>query len=210
VAGATIDHALWVRNLGLSLARGGDLASARTHLHQALDLFRAQEGADPMPHAICLIDLSELYLALGDRRQAKIYCQQALAGLKENGDPDNPFASRARDRALHAVLVAAIRHLTPGMLDKPDQLPADRRPIEELIEKISERASRIDKLEIDVKSELIARLDSWIRRSPQHYWWNANVSLMQGAEEASAKRASGRIVVAGAAAACGGSGCHAS
>ncbi|MEH2612960.1 hypothetical protein [Bradyrhizobium sp. AZCC 1693] len=80
------------------------------------------------------------------------------------------------------------------MLEKPDQLPTDRRPIEDLIEKISERASRIDKLEIDVKSELIARLDSWIRRSPQHYWWKANLSLMQSAEEASAKRASGRIV----------------
>lgn len=105
-----------------------------------------------------------------------------------------PFASRARDRALHAVLVAAVRHLTPSMLDKPDQLPADRKSIEDLIDRISERASRIDKLEIDVKSELVAKLDSWIRRSPQHYWWNANVSLMQGAEEASAKRASGRIV----------------
>jgi ATP-dependent helicase YprA (DUF1998 family) len=28
-----------------------------------------------------------------------------------------PFASRARDRALHAVLVALVRHLSPGMLD---------------------------------------------------------------------------------------------
>jgi hypothetical protein len=105
-----------------------------------------------------------------------------------------PFASRARDRALHAVLVAAIRHLIPNMLDRPDHLPADRTSIEALIEKISQRASRIDRLEIDVKSELFARLDSWTRRSPQHYWWNANVSLMQGAEEAAAKRASGRIV----------------
>ena len=30
-----------------------------------------------------------------------------------------PFASRARDRALHAALVAAVRHLVPGMLDSP-------------------------------------------------------------------------------------------
>lgn len=105
-----------------------------------------------------------------------------------------PFASRARDRALHAVLVAAIRHLIPNMRDKPTPLPADRTSIETLIEKISERARRIDSLEIDVKGELTARLDSWIRRLPQHYWWKSNVSLMQSAEEASAKRASGRIV----------------
>lgn len=105
-----------------------------------------------------------------------------------------PFASRARDRALHAVLVAAIRHLIPSMLDKPDPFPADRKPIENLIDRISERAKRIDELEVDVKAELIAKLDSWIRRSPQHYWWKANVSLLQSAEEASAKRASGRVV----------------
>ena len=30
-----------------------------------------------------------------------------------------PFASRARDRALHAVLVALVRHLVPGMVDRP-------------------------------------------------------------------------------------------
>ena len=30
-----------------------------------------------------------------------------------------PFASRARDRALHAVLVALMRYHAPGMLDSP-------------------------------------------------------------------------------------------
>lgn len=107
-----------------------------------------------------------------------------------------PFASRARDRALHAVLVALARHLVPGMLNSPvlddDVLDA----MKQLIDRVSERAARVDSLETDVRKELLDRLERWRRRAPQHYWnrISSKTSLLQGAEEAAARRASGRAV----------------
>jgi hypothetical protein len=106
-----------------------------------------------------------------------------------------PFASRARDRALHAVLVAVIRHIIPGMLPRPvlgdDAVAAAR----DLIDRIAERAARVDPRETAVADELRERLQKWLRRSPQEYWNRfAKDALLQGAEEAAAKRASGRNV----------------
>jgi hypothetical protein len=50
-------------------------------------------------------------------------------------------------------------------------------------------------LETAVGDELRERLQRWVRRSPQEYWNRfAKDSLLQGAEEAAAKRASGRNV----------------
>lgn len=104
-----------------------------------------------------------------------------------------PFASRARDRALHAVLVAVVRHILPVMLDSPvltdDAIDAAR----DAIARISERARRIDPLETDVRAELEQRLERWLRRAPAAYWdmRNEAASLLQGAEEAAAKKASG-------------------
>ncbi len=106
-----------------------------------------------------------------------------------------PFASRARDRALHAVLVAIVRHVVPGMLQSPalDDQAIDRA--RELIERVAARAARVDSMETDVRSELQDLLKKWIRRAPKEYW-NRFVkdTLLQGAEEAAAKRASGRSV----------------
>lgn len=105
-----------------------------------------------------------------------------------------PFASRARDRALHAVLVAVVRHLTPGMLEKPN-LDADAEEAAELlIDRIALRASRIDPLETDVRDELMERLRRWARRKPQFYWARPTQSLLQSAEEAAARRAAGRNI----------------
>ncbi len=106
-----------------------------------------------------------------------------------------PFASRARDRALHAVLVAVVRHLIPGMLSEPvlsDQAIIVAR---QLIKKVAERAARIDADETSVHSELNARLDTWIRRAPARYWETPGVrdSLMQSAEAAAARRAAGKL-----------------
>lgn len=106
-----------------------------------------------------------------------------------------PFASRARDRALHAVLVAVIRHLVAGRLNSPvlddDSIAAADR----LIVKVAERAQRVDPFETDVEDELRERLARWIRRAPKQYWSRyAKTSLLQSAEEAAALRASGRIV----------------
>ncbi|MCQ9617977.1 helicase-related protein [Paenalcaligenes niemegkensis] len=106
-----------------------------------------------------------------------------------------PFASRARDRALHAVLVAVIRHLVPGMLSAPVLNDEAIAAAEALIERISERAARVDKFETDVRAELQARLNRWIRRAPQHYWsFASSESLLQGAEQAAARRAAGRSI----------------
>jgi hypothetical protein len=105
-----------------------------------------------------------------------------------------PFASRARDRALHAVLVAVIRHLAPQMLQKPDLHPDAEDAAMDLIDSIAQRAARIDPLEIDVRDELQERLRRWLRRKPQQYWARPNQSLLQSAEDAAARRAAGRAI----------------
>ncbi|RYC30290.1 DNA/RNA helicase [Lichenibacterium minor] len=104
-----------------------------------------------------------------------------------------PFASRARDRALHAVLVAIIRHRIPGMLAAPAIDDAVRIQAEALIELVAQRARDIDPLETEVKKDLLDRLNRWIRLAPEFYWkTHSKGSLLQGAEEAAAKRAAGR------------------
>jgi hypothetical protein len=107
-----------------------------------------------------------------------------------------PFASRARDRALHAALVAAVRHLVPGMSGQSDvRLTDEKRDlVEELIGKIAARAERIDSEETEVRSELEELLDEWQARSPQKYWdeFRPSISLLQSAEKAAQKRALGR------------------
>ena len=105
-----------------------------------------------------------------------------------------PFASRARDRALHAVLVAVVRHLTPGMLERPELDDDAITAAEELIARIAARAARVDPLEVKVGEELRERLRRWIRRNPRHYWARSNESLLQSAEDAAARRASGRAI----------------
>lgn len=106
-----------------------------------------------------------------------------------------PFASRARDRALHAILVAIVRHLAAGMLDSPVLTDMAIDTAEELIQKISKRARNVDPLEPDVEAELRDRLAKWKRRAPQVYWNRMKKdTLLQSAEEAAAKRAAGRIV----------------
>jgi hypothetical protein len=105
-----------------------------------------------------------------------------------------PFASRARDRALHAVLVSLVRHLAPQMLDRPtlddDAIGAARN----LIEDIVQRASRIDPQETAVRSELERCLDTWEFRAPRSYWSRRiSGSLLQDAERAATLRAMGRM-----------------
>lgn len=107
-----------------------------------------------------------------------------------------PFASRARDRALHAALVAAVRHLIPGMTGQSDvRLTEERRElVEQLVHKIVLRAERIDSEETEVGAELEKLLNDWQARSPQKYWdeFRPATSLLQSAEKAAQKRALGR------------------
>ena len=105
-----------------------------------------------------------------------------------------PFASRARDRALHAVLVAVMRHTVQGLRSAPD-LTEDLRPqAEAIIDRIAQRAAVIDPFEADVRKELIYKLDAWLRMAPDEYWRKfAKRPLLQGAEEVAAKRAAGHL-----------------
>jgi ATP-dependent helicase YprA (DUF1998 family) len=105
-----------------------------------------------------------------------------------------PFASRARDRALHAALVAAVRHLVPGMLARPGFSDTALTKAEDLIDLIVERAKRIDPEEKDVRPELELRLARWSARAPAYYWqdYKDSQSLLQSAERAAWKKALGR------------------
>jgi hypothetical protein len=105
-----------------------------------------------------------------------------------------PFASRARDRALHAALVAVVRHLVPYMLDSPQMDDDAEDEAMALIDLIVERAKRIDPEETAVQAELERRLDIWRARSPEFYWsdFKGGISLLQSAERAAARRAAGR------------------
>lgn len=105
-----------------------------------------------------------------------------------------PFASRARDKALHAALVAAVRHLVPEMLDAPRMDDDAEDEAMEIIDRIVERATRIDPEERSVRDELERRLDAWRARSPEVYWsdFKGGKSLLQSAERAAARRAAGR------------------
>ncbi|NBD14038.1 helicase-related protein [Corallococcus silvisoli] len=105
-----------------------------------------------------------------------------------------PFASRARDRALHAVLVALVRHLVPDMLDRPDLTVADSAKLDAVIAELVGRAKDVDESEKNVEAELKDRLELWRTRAPQQYWNDRRPrqSLLQSAERAATMRALGR------------------
>ena len=97
VADRPLEHALWLRNLGMGLMNGGNLLEAGKSLNRALQICQANMNSDQLPHAICLIDLTELYLLVGERRQSRALCLRALAILEGMGlGPDNPITMKAR------------------------------------------------------------------------------------------------------------------
>lgn len=106
-----------------------------------------------------------------------------------------PFASRARDRALHAVLVTLVRHLVPGMLDNPKLDDKSMAAAKKIIEEITLRALAVDREETDVEAELQRLLDRWNLREPKHYWNQRapSSSLLQDAERAATLKALGRL-----------------
>lgn len=105
-----------------------------------------------------------------------------------------PFASRARDKALHAILVACVRHLIPELLDSPSEIYEHKDRVEEIIEFISHRAEIIDRDETDVRMELKNLLTDWIDNPPSEYWndFKSDRSLLQSAENVALERMIGR------------------
>jgi hypothetical protein len=106
-----------------------------------------------------------------------------------------PFASRARDRALHAVLVALIRYNAPGMIDRPELTAGAIEAAGPIIDYITERAHAVDPEEVSVRNELLNLLGQWEIRSPRSYWWSRQPgsSLLMDAEKAATLRALGRL-----------------
>ena len=106
-----------------------------------------------------------------------------------------PFAPRARDRALHAALVAAVRHLVPGMLESPAGSEDHEEEIMGLINNLVARAQRIDPEESEVRDELVMRYSQWEAMAPNHYWndFRPRNSLLQSAERHARDIALGRI-----------------
>lgn len=102
-----------------------------------------------------------------------------------------PFAPRARDRGLHAVLVSLIRHLIPEMLNGPNGFKAETcTKIETIVKSIIDRSNIIDKEETAIASELISLLKQWRDRNPVYYWRSNNPtqSLLQDAENTAVLR----------------------
>ena len=107
-----------------------------------------------------------------------------------------PFASRARDRALHAVLVALVRHTVPSMLTQPILDSDAEVAARTLIENITLRAKQIDPNETEVEAELLDYLAKWLTRNCSNYWndYKPRDSLLQSAERAATEKALGRNV----------------
>ena len=100
-----LTHALWLRNLGLSLSMAGELVEASASFHAALEICGPGEGPAWSPRLVCLLDLAEFYLHTKDAPQALRFCELALAMLEVAAMPANAFWDRAR-RCLERIKAA--------------------------------------------------------------------------------------------------------
>jgi len=110
-----------------------------------------------------------------------------------------PFASRARDRALHATLVLAARHLVPALSTSPKLDDESRAAVEALAERIVSRVAAVDSAEAaETKAELSEIIETWAVRSDSlsSFWVHSDASpeksLLMGAEEAFTRGRTGR------------------
>lgn len=98
-----------------------------------------------------------------------------------------PFASRAQDKALHAVLVALARHTVPALSKKPLLSDIDRAALEEIAGRIEARVMDVDRDEHALVSHKLKLLmDEWeSRRDLQAYWddFGKQISLLISAEQ---------------------------
>ena len=106
-----------------------------------------------------------------------------------------PFASRARDKALHSALVALARHLLPSFSD-PTLTPEKRIELEqEVLPVLRSRIRTIDERELAAaEKQLATLLDEWEDRGKLKSYWNDFAfrnSLLISAETAAARKTSG-------------------
>ena len=104
-----------------------------------------------------------------------------------------PFAPRARDRALHAALVALARHRVAGMLTNPVLTEQKRGVLELLVDSLVSRIRQVDPDEADdAAAELRRFMEIWQRRDDlREYWndWQHETALLLSAERAATIRA---------------------
>lgn len=102
-----------------------------------------------------------------------------------------PFAPRACDRALHAPLVAMIRHLASGMAS-PEGIADYEEQVEDLLEKLLARIARLDPSEEAPARRALGRfLDDWFDQPPQSYWSDYEPALLISAEKAAERGGQG-------------------
>ena len=98
-----------------------------------------------------------------------------------------PFASRAQDKAMHAVLVALARHKIPGMDQHPVLDEIRRTQVEQVASLIEERVARVDPSErVAVSKKLTYLIDQWASRPDLQLYWNdyqRKTSLLMSAEQ---------------------------
>lgn len=81
-----------------------------------------------------------------------------------------PFSPRARDRGLHAVLIALARHTVDRLHENGDavNIPAQRREVEQLRDLILDRVHKIDQAEVaGAREELDQFIGMWVRRAEE-------------------------------------------
>jgi hypothetical protein len=84
-----------------------------------------------------------------------------------------PFAPRARDRALHAAVVALARHKVAGMLSAPQLTQTKRAALETLVDDLVSRAHSVDPDEAPgVRRDVSRFLDRWENRVGLKRYWN--------------------------------------
>ena len=109
-----------------------------------------------------------------------------------------PFASRARDRALRAVLISMIRHSDPSQKNAPNFKSLDMNNLRAIIAEIERRARNIDaSIVSQVSREIDEALDEWSSREVRKYLDNSvkgiRTSLLQYAEDYARRVASGNF-----------------
>jgi len=103
-----------------------------------------------------------------------------------------PYAARARDRALHAPLVAMARHLIPGMSNEPVDASRYEGDLLDVVDAIVRRAKASDhREETAVRRHLEKRMDEWMDRGAIRYWDDGkpDLSLLISAEKSAAHAA---------------------
>ncbi len=104
-----------------------------------------------------------------------------------------PFAARAVDKALRAILVALVRHLVPSMRTTPVLTAARRVEAERMRDIIVKRAASVDMDESSpVETKLNIILDEWEARMNLEEYWNEykpGKTLLMSAERIAALKA---------------------